>query len=39
MDMAKKLEGIVSKRTIHELLPFIVNVDEERMRMKKETER
>ena len=35
-DMAAKLDGIVSRRTLHELLPFVANADAERERMAQE---
>lgn len=38
VDMASKLDGIVSKKTIHELLPFVKSADAERLRMDKERE-
>lgn len=36
VDMASKLDGIVSKKTIHELLPFVASADRERERMDEE---
>lgn len=35
-DVASKLDGIVSRRTIHELLPFISSADDEKERMASE---
>lgn len=35
-DVAAKLDGIVSRRTLHELLPFISSADEEKVRMASE---
>lgn len=35
-DVAAKLDGIVSRRTIHELLPFIASADDEKERMASE---
>lgn len=35
-EVASKLNGIVSRRTIHELLPFVENADDERDRMDRE---
>ena len=34
--VAKELDGIVSRKTIHELLPFIANADTEAARMAAE---
>lgn len=36
VDMASKLDGIVSRKTIHELLPFVPSADAERERMEEE---
>lgn len=36
VEMASKLDGIVSKKTIHELLPFVASADRERERMDEE---
>ena len=35
-DVAAKLDGIVSRRTIHEMLPFVASADAERERMEAE---